>query len=166
MDYVDLQYVQKEQKGYLVMADEFDFWNDHSREYLSMAYMWDRRQELDNPDGSGKKTGDCGDTITMYLKVDNGVVEQLCFELDGCINTSACCNVVASMVENQPVAAGWDITPAEVIEYLGTLPEDHHHCAELAVGTFYLCLADYEKRVSPSDPGEGKESRDKNLGTD
>ena len=130
------------------MADGFDFWNDHSIEYLSMAYMWDRRKSLESPDGFGKKTGDCGDTITMYLEVKDSLVQQLCFELDGCINTNACCNVVAAMVENLPVADGWNITPAQVIEYLGTLPDDHHHCAELAVGTFYLALADYEKRVS------------------
>ena len=130
------------------MADEFDFWNDHSIEYLGMAYMWDRRKKLENPDGFGEKTGDCGDTITMYLDVKDGLLRQLCFELDGCINTNACTNVVATMVENQPVIDGWDITPAQVIEYLGTLPDDHHHCAELAVGTFYLALADYEKKMS------------------
>ena len=130
------------------MADVLDFWNDHSTEYLSMAYMWDRRKKLDNPDGVGEKTGDCGDTITMYLDVKDGLVQQLCFELDGCINTNACSNVVATMVENHPVANGWDITPEQVIDYLGTLPEDHYHCAELAVGTYYLALADYEKSMS------------------
>ena len=77
------------------MADEFDFWNDHSIEYLGMAYMWDRRKKLENPDGFGEKTGDCGDTITMYLDVKDGLLRQLCFELDGCINTNACTNVVA-----------------------------------------------------------------------
>lgn len=130
------------------MADVFDFWNDHSAEYLGMAYMWDRRKKLDNPDGVGEKTGDCGDTITMYLDVKDGLVRQLCFELDGCMNTNACSNVVATMVENHPVANGWDITPEQVIDYLGTLPKDHYHCAELAVGTYYLALADYEKSIS------------------
>lgn len=130
------------------MTDEFDFWNDHSLEYLGMAHMWDRRKELDNPDGCAQKTGDCGDSITMYLLVEDGLVKQLCFELDGCINTNACCNVVASMVEGNPVAEGWSITPQQVIEFLGTLPDDHHHCAELAVGTYYLTLADYEKKES------------------
>lgn len=130
------------------MADTFDFWNDHSTEYLGMAYLWERRQKLENYDGVGTKTGDCGDTITMYLQVKDDRVERLCFELDGCINTNACCNVVAEMAENKAVAAGWEITPEQVIEYLGTLPKDHYHCAELAVGTFYLTLADYLKKVS------------------
>lgn len=130
------------------MADEFDFWNDHSTEYLSMAYMYDRRRKLDAPDAIAQKRGDCGDSIEMYLQVEDGLVKQLCFELQGCMNTNACCNVVAGMVEGKPVADGWEVTPGEVIDYLGTLPRDHYHCAELAVGTFYLTLRDYEKKQS------------------
>ncbi len=84
----------------------------------------------------------------MYLQVQDGQIQHLYFDLDGCINTNACCNVVASMVENHPASEGWRVTPQRVIEFLGTLPDDHHHCAELAVGTFYLTLADYEKRIS------------------
>jgi len=37
----------------------------------------------------------------------------------------------------------WDISPQDIIEFLETLPVDHHHCADLTVGTFYLALADY-----------------------
>lgn len=125
--------------------DNFDFWNDHSDEYLGNAYLWDRRRKLENPDGFGEKTGDCGDTITMYLRVSGGIVENVCFELDGCINTNACCNVVADMLETKSTSSGWDITPEKIITFLKTLPEDHQHCAELAVGTLYLALADYEK---------------------
>ncbi len=40
------------------------------------------------------------------------------------------------------IEAAWEITPEEVIRFLETLPEDHFHCAELAVGAFYLALTD------------------------
>jgi nitrogen fixation NifU-like protein len=32
-----------------------------------------------------------------------------------------------------------------VADYLQTLPADHFHCAELAVGAFYKALADYQQ---------------------
>ncbi len=35
------------------------------------------------------------------------------------------------------------ISAGEVMEKLGGLPDDHHHCAILAVSTFYKALADY-----------------------
>jgi nitrogen fixation NifU-like protein len=127
------------------MAEKFDFWQDHSEQFLVMAYLWDRRMALAHPDGVGSKTGDCGDTITMYISVKKGLVERLTFELSGCINTSACSNAVAVLVEGKTLEQCWNVGPADVIDFLETLPEDHHHCAELAVGTLYLVLADCAK---------------------
>jgi nitrogen fixation NifU-like protein len=127
------------------MAEKFDFWQDHSEQFLVMANLWDRRMALAHPDGVGSKTGDCGDTITMYLSVKKGVVEQLTFELSGCINTNACSNAVAVLVEGKPLEQCWNVGAADIIDFLETLPEDHHHCAELAVGTLYLALADCTK---------------------
>ena len=124
------------------MASEFNFWQDHSDNFLIMANLWDRRKAMEQPDGYASKTGDCGDTITMYLKIKNGAIHQINFELEGCINTNACCNALAQLVEGKKVEESWGITPNDLITYLETLPADHHHCAELAVGTFYLALAD------------------------
>jgi len=52
------------------MADnQFNFWQDHSRHYLEMALRTDRHEILAQPDGYGKRTGTCGDTVEMYLSV-------------------------------------------------------------------------------------------------
>ncbi|MCP4673404.1 MAG: iron-sulfur cluster assembly scaffold protein, partial [Desulfobacula sp.] len=40
----------------------------------------------------------------------------------------------------------WKISPEKVNKFLETLPEDHFHCAELAVGALYLALADLESK--------------------
>ena len=124
------------------MEKPFDFWNDHSDTYLTMAYLWDRRQAMITADGCGRKTGDCGDTITIYLALKDGILNEVNFELEGCINTNACCNALAVLVEGKKVEKCWDITPSDIIDMLETLPLDHLHCAELTVGTFYLALAD------------------------
>lgn len=112
-----------------------------------MTYLWDRRKTLEQPDGYGKKTGDCGDTISLYLAIRNEHISQVTFELEGCLNTSACCNALAVLVEGKTLEQSWTITPNDIIGYLETLPIDHHHCAELTVGTFYLALADYKRKI-------------------
>ncbi len=127
------------------MKEPFDFWQDHSEQFLVMANLYERSKVMDNPDGVGRKTGDCGDTVTIYLAVEHGIVAQLTYQLQGCINTNACANALAVMVEGKPVEHCWNVTPNDVIDFLQTLPKDHHHCAELAVGTLYLALADWEK---------------------
>lgn len=127
-----------------------DFWQDHSLTFLEMAFRTDRRERLEKPDGYGKKTGDCGDTVEFFLTLDGDTVSALAYDINGCLNTNACCNAVISMVEGKRLDAAWEILPEQVRDFLGSLPPDHFHCAELVVGTLYLTLADArEKQRSP-----------------
>ena len=120
---------------------DFDFFRDHSRNYLEMALTRDRQESMANPDGYGRRTGVCGDTVEIFLKVGQGRVASVSYQLDGCINTNACCNTVAVMAEGKSIDSAWGITPEKVIDFLGTLPPENAHCAELAVGALYLALA-------------------------
>lgn len=125
----------------------FDFWQDHSDAYLKMAFTTDREERIEAPDAYGEKTGECGDSVAFYLVIQNAYIKSVSFSIDGCINTRACANTVAEMSEGKSVRSAWHITPERVIRYLKTLPDGEHHCAELAVGAFYLTLADYEARM-------------------
>ena len=125
------------------MADEnFDFWQDHSIKYLEMALKSDRMEPLENPDGEGRHTGECGDTVAMFLKLLGTTIEQVAFQVQGCMNTVASANAVAELIEGKPIEDAWELTPEQVIDFLETLPKAHHHCAELAVGALYRALAD------------------------
>jgi nitrogen fixation NifU-like protein len=124
---------------------KFDFWHDHSLNYLQMAFGCDRRARLQNPDGYGRRTGRCGDTIDMFLCVKNGRIQTVSFDANGCINTNACANTVSHLVQGKTIDEGWEIAPQDVIEFLETLPQENYHCAELAVGAFYVALANYQE---------------------
>jgi nitrogen fixation protein NifU and related proteins len=121
---------------------QFDFWQDHSVKYLEMALKSDRMEPLAEPDGEGCHTGVCGDTVAISLKLRGEVIGQVAFQVQGCMNTVASANAVAEMVEGRPIAEAWELSPERVIDFLETLPKDHHHCAELAVGALYRALAD------------------------
>ncbi|MCG8618186.1 MAG: iron-sulfur cluster assembly scaffold protein [Desulfobacterales bacterium] len=120
--------------------------NNHSPEFLEMAYIRDHVERLHHPDAYGKRIGDCGDIVEFYLLIDRDRIKHISFTTQGCLNTVACSNTVVKLVQNQSLKAAWDVTPEDVIDYLKSLPEDHHHCAELSVGALYLALADYKKR--------------------
>ena len=124
---------------------KFDFWQDHSLRYLEMAFRSDRRGAIAHPDGYGKRTGDCADTVEMYLVIRNGRIQSVSYETNGCMNTNACANTVAELVEGKDVESAWELTPEDVIEYLETLPPQNTHCAELAVGALYLALRNYQE---------------------
>ena len=125
--------------------DNFDFFQDHSRQYLEMALSSDRQSMIEKPDGYGIRSGDCGDTVEFFLRVRDDTVQHLSFLTNGCINTTACCNTVAHLVVGRTVEEAWGITAEEVVAYLETLPADHVHCAELSVGALYLALSNYQE---------------------
>ena len=69
------------------------------------------------------------------------------YETNGCMNTNACANTVAEIVQGRDLETAWHITPEMVADYLQTLPADHFHCAELAVGALYLALANCREKL-------------------
>ena len=126
-------------------SKQFDFWQDYSAHYLEMALRHDRCEVIEHPDGYGKRTGDCGDTVEMFLTIRDEHIHSISFEVNGCINTNACANTVAELAEGRKVKDAWAITPDDMIAYLETLPAENTHCAELAAGAFYLALINWQE---------------------
>jgi nitrogen fixation protein NifU and related proteins len=113
--------------------------------YFEMANRTNKMSRIDDPDGYGKRTGQCGETIELFLKIHNDQIYSVTFYTDGCQNTRACANTIVYMVEGKSISQAWKITSEAVVDYLGTLPSKDAHCAELAVGALYLALADCKK---------------------
>ncbi len=115
----------------------------HSERFIDMASRTNRLGILERPDGYGKRIGDCGDTIELYLSIRGEQIQMVTFQIQGCLNTNACANALAYLVEGRSISDSWRITPENLMDYLETLPPDHAHCAELVVGAFYHALNDY-----------------------
>ncbi len=130
-----------------------NFWQDHSDRFLEMAFTRDKMERLENPDGYGKRTGTCGDTIEFFLVITGNHIQKARFNINGCLNTSACANTVAFMAEGKTPEEAWKISAEQISDYLQTLPSDHAHCAELAAGAFYLALADYQRKQAETPAG-------------
>ncbi len=124
------------------MQNNINFLQDHSLAYIEMALRTDRIERVTNPDGYGKRTGDCGDSVEFFLNSKNNILESVSFDVQGCMNTTACCNTVVNLVMGKSIESAWTITPEQVSQFLETLPKDHFHCAELSIGALYLALAD------------------------
>lgn len=118
----------------------------HSDKFKMMVANLERFRMVDDPDGYGIKRGDCGDIVEIYLLIDGDEVKEVSFQIAGCLNTFACANTVSYLAEGKKLNDCWKISPEEIITFLESLPDDHHHCAELAVGTFYLALNNYSRK--------------------
>ncbi|MCF6249515.1 MAG: iron-sulfur cluster assembly scaffold protein [Desulfobacula sp.] len=124
-----------------------EFLENHSLNYIEMALKTDSIERINNPDGYGIRIGDCGDSVEFFLVCQKGRLSSVSFFTRGCLNTNACCNTVVKLAKGKTIDRAWGIKPEQVARFLQTLPEDHIHCAELAVGALYLALTDLTSKI-------------------
>lgn len=101
-----------------------------------------RRHVFHHPDGYGINTGECGDTVEIFLKSQNQTLDVVQYQTDGCMTTHLCALAVVELTQGRELDHAWRIRPDHIIASIPDLPEDHHHCAELAAGALYRALVD------------------------
>ena len=91
--------------------------------------------EMENADGYTYMSGICGDTIGIYVGLTDGRIDRISFVTDGCGPTIACSSALTCMAKGLEVAEARKLRGPDLIAYLGGLPIENTHCADLAVNT-------------------------------
>jgi nitrogen fixation NifU-like protein len=99
--------------------------------------------ELEDADGFARVTGPCGDTMSMWLKVDGATIINASFMTDGCGPTIASGSMVTEMVKGKSVSEAEKTTQRDLLNALGGLPQESEHCALLAANTLQAAIRDY-----------------------
>ena len=99
--------------------------------------------EISAPDGFGRITGPCGDTMEICLKVRDNRVMNASFWTDGCGTTIASGSMVTELAKGKSVLEAQKIRQQDILDALGGLPEDSLHCALLAANTLKEAIKDY-----------------------
>ena len=107
--------------------------------WLNPKYMG----EVEGPQGYGKVTGPCGDTVKIFLRVDNDKIIDARFITDGCATTIAAGSMACELAIGKSFKEALKITKEVILEQLGGLPEESTHCALLASNTLRTALTDY-----------------------
>jgi nitrogen fixation NifU-like protein len=113
--------------------------------------------DLKQADGRATGVGTCGDAIEVQLKVDGNILKEIKHLPHGCLYTIACASAMTCLAKGRPLDQALKLTPADVAAELGGLPEDHQHCAALAINTLGEAIDDYLQKLwgrSPAKPEE------------
>ena len=113
----------------------------YSEKVLTLAYEPLNVGEIENPDGSSRVQGSCGDNMDVSLKLDNTIIAEVKFLTDGCGATLACGSAVTELAKGKTIYQAEKISPQEIIHFLDGLPESHVHCAVLAVQALQRALS-------------------------
>jgi len=92
----------------------------------------------------------CGDIMKMYLKIEDGIVEDVKFETFGCGSAIASSSMATELIKGKPVEDAMKLTNKAVAEALDGLPDYKMHCSVLAEEAIQSALENYYK----NDPEE------------
>ncbi|MFH1175296.1 MAG: iron-sulfur cluster assembly scaffold protein [bacterium] len=103
--------------------------------------------KIDNPDGVGYVGNEiCGDTMKVYIKVEDDIVKDIKFETLGCAAAIASSSAFTEIVKNKTIEDALKITQNDVVKELGGLPEQKIHCSLLAQEAFEEAVEDYTRK--------------------
>ncbi|MFR6087570.1 MAG: iron-sulfur cluster assembly scaffold protein, partial [Oscillospiraceae bacterium] len=109
----------------------------------------------------------CGDIMKMYLKIKDGVIEDVKFETFGCGSAIASSSMATEMIKGKTIDEALAVTNRQVVEALGGLPAHKLHCSVLAEESIKSAIKNYYDRNGieydhsrfPDDCGEVESCR-------
>ena len=124
--------------------------------------------EIPDADGVGLVgTAKCGDIMKMYLKITDGVIEDVKVETFGCGSAIASSSMATEMIKGKTIEEAVAVTNQQVVEALGGLPAHKLHCSVLAEESIKSAIKNYYARNGieyahsrfPDDCGEVESCR-------
>lgn len=100
--------------------------------------------EIPDADGIGEVgNARCGDIMKIYLKIRDGIIEDVKFNTFGCGSAIASSSMATELIKGKPLSQALELTNKAVAEALDGLPAHKMHCSVLAEEAIRAAIKDY-----------------------
>ena len=100
--------------------------------------------KMENADGVGEVgNAKCGDIMRMYIKVNDGRIDDVSFITFGCGSAIATSSIATEMIKGQTLEDALTLSNRAVVEALDGLPANKVHCSVLAEQAVKAAIKDY-----------------------
>lgn len=96
------------------------------------------------------KCGDpgCGDSLFIYIKVEDNVIADISFMVFGCVAAIATSSMTTELVKGKTLEDALKLTDEDITEALGGLPENKLHCSVLGATALKNAIENYYGKIS------------------
>ena len=102
---------------------------------------------IEDADGVGQLGNPAdGDVITIYIKVKDGILDDVKFKSFGCAAAIATSSMVTQIAKGKSIEEALNLTKEEVADALGGLPPGKMDCSNFAPDTLRVAIEDYLKK--------------------
>ena len=103
--------------------------------------------EIKNADGIGTVGNpQCGDIMTIYLKIKNNKIIDIKFKTYGCAAAIASTSIATELVKGMKLEDAEKITREDIANELGGLPAVKMHCSNLASDAIHEAIKNYKNK--------------------
>ncbi len=129
-----------------IIKKEIEEYNETIVDLFNNPRNWGKLPE-EEISVSQSYTGPCRDTMQFFLKIKNNIIEKANFVTDGCGASVATASQTTILIKGKSLNFAEQLKPEDVDQAMKGLPEDHKHCAELAVRTLKRAIKKYKDNL-------------------
>lgn len=101
---------------------------------------------LPDADQVSELTGLCGDTMKVYLKVEDGRIQDAKIQVLGCPGAIASAMAAMEMVKGMRIEDVMTIKDRDIFRMLEQIPDQKQHCIRLTVKTIQKGIEEYRTK--------------------
>ncbi len=88
----------------------------------------------------------CGDVMSVYIKVRDNIITDIKFQTMGCGAAIATSSIITELAKGKTIEDALKITRQDVADALGGLPPIKMHCSNLAADALHEAIHDYKEK--------------------
>lgn len=91
-------------------------------------------------------TGSCGDTMGVYVKMNNGTIQDAKYEVMGCAGAVSAAMAAVDLIKGHSLDFARSLNDGDIFKVLEEIPVKKHHCIQLAVKTLHKAIDEYNAK--------------------
>ena len=99
-------------------------------------------------------TGPCGDTMKIYLKLEEGRIKDAKIQVLGCPGAIASAMAAMDLIKGKAIEDAMMIKDRDVFRMLEEIPDQKQHCIRLTVKTLQKAIEEYKSKDNNNHQGE------------
>ena len=108
--------------------------------------------------------GSCGDTMKVFLKIDDNIITDASYQVLGCPGAISAAMAAVDLIRGKDLNYAKALNDGDIFQILVEIPVKKHHCIQLAVKALHKAVDEYRDGTSetrgPDECGKDCDCKD------